>query len=521
MPLFEKRDVSLTSPPQWLIDALGGGSQSYAGENVSPETALTVPTVLACLTVLAEDISSLPLILYRRLERGKERATDNPYYALLHDAPNPEHTAMVFRELLVGHLLAWGNSFSQIITDGRGRAVELWPLHPGRMEVGRENGRKKYLYTSVDNKKIAFRTEQILHIPAFGYDGLTGYSKISLARNAIGLSIAAQKYGSKFFKNDARPAIAIKLKNSLKTKESQDAFRSSWNQIYQGGENAWKVGLLEEGAEIQEIGIPPEDAQFIETQKWTVADMSRVFRIPPHMIGDVERSTSWGSGIEQQELGYLNHTLRPWLTRIEQQFNKDLLLSAERGQGLFYEHLTDGMLRTDTAARYQAYASAITNGWMTRNEARERENFNVLPDLDEPLVPLNMSKASEPDQSPDGKPVDSKTRGFVLDAARRILRREVNELIDAQKRWLEKGKADKFNAWLEQFYKRDHAQFILKTLEPLGADVEQVVGNYCLRNGQTIAEALAGDVPIESVTDLWMDSLPEELTDALLGKEQE
>ena len=529
--LFErqKRDVSLTSPPQWLLDYLGTG-ETVSGESVTVTGSLSVPAVLGAFTILAEDTASLPLILYRRMKRGKERASDNPYYALMHDRPNPEHTSMLFREFILGHMLGWGNFYAQIIYDGRGQAQELWPLSPARMEVFRdENGERKYLYTRENDSKRAFRASDILHIPAFGFDGLVGYSRVSMARNSIAMAFSAEKYAGRVFQNDARPSVLVKHPGSLGDK-AYERLQESWNLSYQGAGNAGKAAILEEGMDVTTIGFPPKDAMFIEQQEWSVTQVSRVFRIPPHMLGQVNRSTSWGSGIEQQELGYLSHTLRPWLVRIEQQLNKDLLLEAER-KLYFYEHLTDGMLRTDIVARFSAYAQAITNGWMTRNEAREKENMNPLDGLDEPLVPLNMQGADEPDPEPnpgpnpqplpqgEGEPdedeEDDVVRGFVREAAERIVRREVNEVQDAVKRWLDKGKPEKFTAWLEQFYRSEFPQFILKTLEPMKRDVSQVTGVYCLTHGQMVARDLEDRRAVSVET--WQETMPELLTKSLMG----
>lgn len=312
-----------TAPVSRPVDRSGYGSsrvreQSQSGEIITPEVSLTVPGVLAAFTILCEDISSLPLVLYERLPKEeRERATGNPYYSLLHDEPNPEMTSMIFRELMLGHLLAWGNFYAQIILDRRGNVAELWPLRPDRMTVLRTNGEKTYVYLTSEMKPQVFLRDEILHIPAFGFDGLVGYSRIALARNSIGLAMSAEKYGSKLFANDARPALAIKHPQSL----DDDAFKAlneSWDKEFKGAENAHKKIILEEGMDIKEIGFPPEDVQFIDTQKWTVAQIARVFRVPPHMIGDVDRSTSWGTGIDSQEQGYVNHTLRPWTVRIEQ-----------------------------------------------------------------------------------------------------------------------------------------------------------------------------------------------------------
>lgn len=509
--LFEQRNM-LTSPPQWLVDYMSGGESSYSGESVTVTGSLKVTAVMAGFTILCEDTASLPLVVYERKERGKDRALNHPYYFLMHDEPNPEMTSMVFRELIVGHLLGWGNFYAQKIWDRRGVIRELWALNPSRMQVFRDpNGEKRYLYTEMNGNKRAFTSEDILHIPAFGFDGLVGYSRIALARNAIGLSMSAEKYGSKVFANDARPAVVLKSKTKLSDQAKQN-LRESWNQLYAGAGNASKTAVLEQDIDIHELGFPPEDTQFLQTRQFQVSEIARIFRIPPHMIGDVEKSTSWGSGIEQQELGYYRHTLRPWLVRIEQQLNKDLFLQSERSK-YFFEHIADANLRADTQARYTAYASAITNGWMTRNEVREIENKNPIDGLDEILVPLNMGGNDQGKTDPNA--TDPAPRGRVdiepllRDVFARIARRDQKELDDARKRWLEKGKNERFEAFLEQFYKRDLPVFVVSVMEPMvrsGLVDAKKVARFAEIYGQKRGfEALETGADSETVFTQWAD----------------
>ena len=458
--IIHQRDVSITSPPQWLLESLGIG-ESASGINVSVEGSLKVTAVLAGFTILTEDTSSLPMILYRRLERGKERATDHPCYTLMHNAPNPEMTSMVYRELQVGHMLGWGNFFAQMLWDERGVVTELWPLNPSRMEIFRADGERRYLYQNDAGKRIAFRQQDLLHIPAFGFDGIRGYSRISLAKNAVGLAIAAEKYGSRFFANDARPTVVLTSPKPMKP-EARKNLRESWNDTYRGAENTGKVAVLEEGLDIKTIGIEPDAAQFLETRQFQVSEIARMFRIPPHMLGDVTNSTSWGTGIEQQELGYLAHTLRPWLVRIEQQLNKDLLLPAERSK-YYFEHLVDALLRTDIQSRMTAYATAIGNGILSPNEAREAENRNPYKGGDTYRFPLNMGEAG---QGQPGKVQPRSATPILLDIAERVARYETNEQRDAIARWQEKGKADKFTAWEEEFYTAELPSFIRRSFRP-------------------------------------------------------
>lgn len=538
---FEQR-TSLTAPPDWLIEYLGGGATAYTGESVTVEGALNVTSVLAGFTILMEDIASLPLLLYRRLERGKERAISHPYYTLLHDNFNAEHTSMVFREMVTGHMLGWGNFYGQMIWDGRGVVREIWPLAPNRMEVFREDNERRYLYTEQSGKKIAFRQEDILHIPAFGFDGLIGYSRIHLARNAIGLARAAEKYGSKIFANDARPSVVFKTKKRM-TADAKRNLSESWNQLYAGAGNAARTAVLEEDLDMQTIGFPPEDAQFLQTRQFQVAEIARIFRIPPHMLGDVERSTSWGSGIEQQELGYLGHTLRPWMVRIEQQLHKDLLVTRER-KNYVIEHLTDAMLRTDLTARMQAYTQAITNGILSRNEVREKENMNPYEGGDDFLIPLNLKDPTEPEPEPqpnpflqppqdeqdeqDEQPAEEPQRNLrplMEDAVTRILRRESHEVRDAARRWLDKGRREKFDQWVEQFYKSDQPQYMRAVFEPFiqaGLLGQQRLAHFAVAHSESqgirVAQALAEQGDLEKITDEWLAFAPG-LTATLLESE--
>lgn len=450
---------------------VGVKEKSYSEETITPEISLTVSAVLAAFTILSEDLSSMPLILYQRNGRNKFRAYDNMYYRLMHDQPNPEHTSMIFREFIVGHMLGWGNFFGQPIFDKKGDVAEIWPLRPDRMTVKRFEGERVYLYRTAEGKERVFLAEEILHIPAFGFDGLIGYSRIALARHAIGLSMSAEKFGSKFFSNGATPGFMYKHPGEL----SDTAYEHLKESLEEktGVEQSHKPIILEEGMSIEKLGINPDDAQFLETRKFQVTEIARIFRVPPHMIGDVEKSTSWGSGIDSQEQGYVNHTLRPWATRIEQQLNVSLLLKQDQGTH-YYEHLMDALLRGDIAVRYQAYVNAINTGFMSRNEAREKENMNPRKGLDVMLQPLNMTTVTststgggQPVDESDSSDASSALEPLWKDAITRVLKREANDLLGASKRWQAKGQQSTYEDWVDQFYHVDHVSFIRKQFEPL------------------------------------------------------
>ena len=332
--------------------------------------------VYACVRILAETIASLPLHTYMNNENGKEKARGHPVYHLLADSPNPEMTSFVFRETLMGHLLLWGNSYSQIIRDGNGKVIALYPLLPDKMKVERsDKGEIYYLYTS-EGKEHLLRNTEILHIPGLGFDGLIGYSPIAMAKNAIGMAIATEEYGAKFFANGANPGGVLEHPGVVK---DPHRIRDSWNQVYQGTSNAHRVAVLEEGMKFSPIGIPPEQAQFLETRKYQTEEICRIFRVPPHLVGDLERATF--SNIEHQSISFVVHTIRPWLVRIEQSINKALFSDSEK-EKYFVSFVVEGLLRGDYESRMRGYSIGIQNGFMSPNDVRALENMNPIP-LDE------------------------------------------------------------------------------------------------------------------------------------------
>jgi HK97 family phage portal protein len=347
------------------------GSTS-SGKTVNERTAMQTTAVYACVRILAETIASLPLHTYMNTESGKEKARDHPIYYLLSDSPNPEMTSFVFRETLMGHLLLWGNSYSQIIRNGHGKVVALYPLLPDKMKVGRsENGEIYYLYTS-EGKEYLLRNTEVLHIPGLGFDGLIGYSPIAMAKNAIGMALATEEYGAKFFSNGANPGGVLEHPGVVK---DPHRIRDSWNQVYQGTSNAHRVAVLEEGMKFSPIGIPPEQAQFLETRKYQTEEICRIFRVPPHLVGDLERATF--SNIEHQSISFVVHTIRPWLVRIEQSINKALF--SEEKEKYFVSFLVEGLLSGDYESRMRGYSIGIQNGFMSPNDVRSLENMNPIP----------------------------------------------------------------------------------------------------------------------------------------------
>ena len=360
------------------VNVVGGGQQflvgpTASGKLVNEHTAMQTSAVYACVRILSESIASLPLHLYQRSDDGgKTPKPGHPLFRLLHDEPNPEMTSFVFRETLMSHLLLWGNAYAQIIRDGRGNAVALYPLLPDRMAVDRgPTGEIIYTYQG-DKGQAKLTREQVLHIPGLGFDGLIGYSPIAMAKNAVGMSLATEEYGARFFANGANPGGVLEHPGTIK---DIARVKESWNAGYQGSSNAHKVALLEEGMKFHQIGIPPEQAQFLETRKFQINEIARIFRVPPHMVGDLEKSSF--SNIEQQSLEFVKYTLDPWVIRWEQSLTQALLLPSEK-QSLFIRFNLDGLLRGDYESRMKGYSTGIQNGFYSVNDVRALEDLNLL-----------------------------------------------------------------------------------------------------------------------------------------------
>ena len=349
-----------------------GGTTS--GKAVNERTAMQTSAVYACVRILAESVAGLPLHVYERTANGsKSTKPSHPLYRLLHDEPNREMTSFVFRETLMSHLLLWGNAYAQIIRDGRGFPIAFYPLLPDRMAVDRnESGELVYTYQS-DKGQLKLRRENILHIPGLGFDGLIGYSPIAMAKNAVGLALATEDYGAAFFANGANPGGVLEHPGVIKP-EQADRLRESWQSQF-GGANAHKVAVLEEGLKFHQMSIPPEQAQFLETRKFQINEIARIFRVPPHMVGDLEKSSF--SNIEQQSLEFVKYTLDPWVVRWEQSLQQALILPSEKAT-IFIKFNLDGLLRGDYQSRMQGYSTGIQNGFMSVNDVRSLEDMNLL-----------------------------------------------------------------------------------------------------------------------------------------------
>lgn len=520
--LFTKRSYT---PPAALLSGMTGRAVTAAGVVVNERTALGYGAVMAATRVLAESVAMLPLTLYRRLgDGGRERAVDHALYDVLRYQPNGAMDAFAFWDLCVTHLVLWGNFFAEIEYNGRGQVIGLWPLHPGKMRVKMEEGERKYFY-GVGSEALPAR--KVFHVMGVAKNGLVGESLLAAARNAIGLGIAAEQYGAGFFASGAKPPVILEYPGKLGP-EGRENLRQSWEEAHGGAGNAHRVAVLEEGLTAKVIGIPPDDAQFLETRKFQVTEIARIFRVPSHLLADLDRATF--SNIEQQSLEFVVYSLSPWLVRIERAVLAQLLTTQKERNKYFANFVVNALLRGDMDTRFKAYATARQWGWMSRNDVRRLENMNPIPGGDDYLTPMNMmvlgdrSLDQQREEAPttqremrearaeaqDGEKVPAAAVArhrlagafapTMRDVAQRIVNREVTDVRNATKRLLRKGNRHDWLLWLREFYgEENHCRFVRDYLaspfgtykdlilqyvaeevgdEPAAENMEQFTGDY-------------------------------------------
>lgn len=373
----------LANPAQWLVDMFNPNSTS--GVKVTEENAMNNSAVYAAVRVIAETIASLPLNVYREDGRTKEKAKNNYLYPLLHNKPNKLMTSFTWRETMLAHLLLWGNHYSQLEIDKSGRVVGIWPLLPSRMEVKKYNDKLYYIYSPKNGEQRTYSMSEILHIPGLGFNGLVGKSVIKMAREAVGLGLAAEEFGARFFSQGAQPGGVIEYPEAM-SDDAYERYKRDARKEYQGLGNSHKIMVLEEGMKYHQTGIPPDDAQFLETRKFQIEEIARIFRVPPHMLADLERATF--SNIEQQSIDFVVNTIRPWLVRIEQTLN-DKLISNSNNKN-YIKFVVEGLLRGDAESRGNFYNTMFNIGAMSINDIREKEDMNPKEGGDQSFVPLNM-----------------------------------------------------------------------------------------------------------------------------------
>ncbi len=491
--LVEKRastnlGTALANPTSWLSQWFSGGSpDSASGITVSETAAINLTAVYAAVNVLAKSVSSLPLKVYRVDGRGKSEARDHPLYPVLKSAPNRHQTSAVFRKTMQGDALLWGNGYAEIERNGAGAAIGLHRRHPSRVTPQWVGGEIVYRVTNTDRVDSLIPADDFLHIPNFSIDGIQGVSPIQAHREALGLAAATERFGGAFFGNGSWFGGFIKHPGSI-NKEAADRLRAGIEGGHKGVDKAHKFVVLDEGMDFTPAGVPPEDAQFLETRQFQVTEVARMFGIPPHKIADLTHATF--TNIEHQALEYLTDSLLPWLRVWEQEFGRKLFA----GTDLFAEFVVDGMLRGDFQTRTDGYVKLIQNGIMSRNEVRAKENLNPVDGGDEYMVPMNMSILDEdgkpvlPEQQPGSLlPVRSEQRsaaelrtsrsidnrralretfiGLLEDAIGRLVTREAQDIANQVKRLPEIGTVE-FRQWVLGFYEK-HEAFTMSVLAPI------------------------------------------------------
>lgn len=523
-PFRKKEERStLAQPPKWFVEALSSGP-SASGVTVTQATAMDLTAVYAAVDLLARTVGTLPLHTYERLDRGKRKATEHPLYSVLKVRPNPYQTGGEFRSTLQAHLCLWGNAYAEIVLDGRGEVAQLWPLSPAKMKTAQlmPDGRVVYSYELSDGSVKQLPGEIIFHLKALSTDGIMGLSPITQCREALGLALAAQEYGARWFSNGARPSGVLESPGIL-DEQSYTRLKAQWSSTYQGLTNANRVAILEEGLKYSQIGLPPEDSQFLETRQFQVAEVARIFAVPPHMIGDLTHATF--TNIEHQGIDFLQHSIRPWLVRWEERILTSLFRPRDQAR-FFAEFSADGLLRGDIKSRYEAYSIGRQNGWLSADDIRALENMNPLPDDTGQmyLVPLNMVPAAQVSiadpvakpppgapQSNKGEPqgpgdtarsacscghedrehthqVETRARIRATDsfeelfreAAARVVRREAEQVRKAAKKHLTTRNNRSFDDWLERFYDQDFPEFIRKQFLPVLTSMGPIVFSAAL-----------------------------------------
>ncbi len=388
---IEKRsDSTLKSPADWLYNALAG-YRANSGVSVSESTALKSTAVFACVRIISEALACFPWFLYERTEGGKQRAGTHPLYDLLKTAPNPEISAYQFKQMIGTHGSTWGNFYAQIEFNNGGYPIGLWPLLPSQMTLSRDaSGELSYRYNHTDGPHY-FKQHQIFHIKPLSLNGIIGLSPIRYSREAIGLGLAEEEFGARFFGNGTNLGGTVSTDKTL-SDTAYKHLKESIAEKYSGLSKSQLVMILEEGLKFEKFGIPPEDAQFLQSRKFQLEEIARIFRVPLHLLQNLDKATF--SNIEHQSLEFIMYTMAPWISNVEQEADRKLLTPTERKR-FYTKFLVESLLRGDIKTRYEAYAIARQWGWLSVNDIRELEDHNRIEGGDEYLSPLNMVPTSE------------------------------------------------------------------------------------------------------------------------------
>lgn len=505
------------------------GPPVAAGVNVSQQAANSIAAYWNGICVIAGDLGVIDRHLYRRLpDDDRERATGHPVYRLIHDQPNPQTTAMQFWETICSHAAGWGNGYAEIEFDNAMRPIGLWNIPPDQLEPkvesftdrrGRSVSRKWYLYQG----QTRLEYEDVLHIPGLGFDGIRGYSPVFLARQSLGLAIAAERFGAAFFGNGAWPGIALEHPGEV-GEEAQARLKASINGLHQGADRAHKMIVLEEGMKVSKpISIPPDDAQFLETREFQIEEIARWLNLPPHKLKHKVNERP-GGNFEASELDYQVTTLLPWATRIEQECDRKLVSPAQRGK-FYTEHNFKKRLVTDTATRVAAQRAYFDMGVLDAEQVARQENL-PKPQPRE-AAPAPARPAAAPAAGPDGR-VWEASQGLLLAELGRFMRREAENVRRASR----KG-PQAFGEWLEGFYGDDEEAVLRTSLEPAlrlclvaggsEGDPRQIAGGfargYLARSKAALLEVRARDLEkaVGAVLRAWESSRSAEALVELRG----
>lgn len=488
----------------------GGIGMTSSGIRLTPYSIMKISAVYACVMLVAETIASLPLKMYERKQQDILPYPQHPLQDVIDLKPNANQTAYEYWLYNVAAGCLFGHSYSLIKPGLRGAVTELEPLRPDFMRIYKvDSGGLRFEYTDpTTHRRTVYLPDEIFRIPGFSFNGIDGIAPIVFANDPAGLSAAAEMFGSKFFKQDATPSIALEYPKTLDEPEI-DRIRKSWRAGFGGLQNAFGVAVLENGMQVKTLGSPNKDAQFLETRKFQIAEIARYFRIPPHMIGELEKSTN--NNIEQQSIEFVKYTIRPWVRKITQRINTDLISNSQR---FFADYVLDDLLAGEMKPRYEAYQLGETAGWLMRNEIRKKEKLNPKDGLDEPRNPLNMTSGDGGSAGGDNKANDNpKPKGANLypvigDAFQRIIAKEVADV-----KALVKKHSATLLARVPDFYAGKHKPYIIKTLTPVyqlctglgvaASEPDAWAEKYTASRIETISAMVAAGDNIETWLDSW------------------
>ena len=502
--LLNPKAATLRDPPDWLYEAMGG-RKTLAGVRVNEVTAWNISGVYACIRLISETIGSLPLSVYRRLPRGKEQLPNHPVNRLLHDTPNPEMTSMVFRETLQANLLSWGNAYAEIQRNGIGRPVALWPLLSSQVTPERNNaGTIQYRVRETGKDERILTPWDVLHVPGMGWNGIVGQSQVRLARETLGLTIAAEEFGSTFFGNGAHAGGILEHPAKI-SDEANARLRKSWEEMHQGSENAHKTAILEEGMKWNPITIPPDDAQFLETRKFQMEEIARWYNVPPHKIGLLDKATF--SNITEQSIEFVVDTIRPWLVRWEQEIKRKLFAQTETD--LFAKHNDNGLMRGDPKTRGEFYTKGFNLGALSPNDIRELEDENPIDGGDAYYRPLNMQEIGaepkepvEPREPEEESEDDERLAAFIRSNARLVATKEYNALRLAVNKYA--NNVEELNQRIGEFFAK-HNKYVMEVMH-----VSRETAKQYIESGK---QQILSDKPMNN----WLEDRTNELVELAHG----